>query len=87
MALYQNPGTILPRHVCVCECECECECDRQNTNKSMLQFFAAPQKTAFGRARMHQRKRSNAEPQGVSEALDRFVGKIIQLSTIWKRRQ
>ena len=29
-------------------------------------------------------KRPNAEPHGVPEAIDRFVGKVIQFSTIWK---
>ena len=29
-------------------------------------------------------KRSNTEPHGVPEALDRFVGKVVQFSTIWK---
>ena len=32
-------------------------------------------------------KRPNTEPQGVPEALDRFFGKVIQFSTISKRRQ
>ena len=32
-------------------------------------------------------KRSNTEPQGVPEALDRFFGKLIQFSTISKHRQ
>ena len=32
-------------------------------------------------------KRSNTEPHGVPEALDRFVGKVIEFSTIWKWRQ
>ena len=32
-------------------------------------------------------KRSNTEPHGVPEALDRFVGKVIEFSTIWKRRE
>ena len=32
-------------------------------------------------------KRSNTEPHGVPEALDRFVGKVVQFSTIWKHRQ
>ena len=29
-------------------------------------------------------KRSNTEPHGVPEALDRFVGKVIEFSTTWK---
>ena len=29
-------------------------------------------------------KQSNTEPQGVPEALDGFVGKVVQFSTIWK---
>ena len=32
-------------------------------------------------------KGSNAEPQGVPEALDGFVGKVVEFSTIWKCRQ
>ena len=32
-------------------------------------------------------KRSNTEPHGVPEALDRFVGKVVEFSTIWKRPQ
>ena len=31
--------------------------------------------------------RSNTEPHGVPETLDRFVGKVVQFSIIWKRRQ
>ena len=32
-------------------------------------------------------KRSNTEPHGIPEALDRFVGKVVEFSTIWKRPQ
>ena len=32
-------------------------------------------------------KRSNTEPHGVPEALDGFVGKVFEFSTIWKRPQ
>ena len=32
-------------------------------------------------------KRSNTEPHGVPEALDGFVGKVVEFSTIWKRPQ
>ena len=32
-------------------------------------------------------KRFNTEPHGAPEALDRFVGKVVQFSTIWKRPQ
>ena len=32
-------------------------------------------------------KRPNTEPQGVPEAPDGFVGKVVEFSTTWKRRQ
>ena len=32
-------------------------------------------------------KRSNTEPHGVPGALDRFVGKAVEFSTTWKRRE
>ena len=32
-------------------------------------------------------KRSNTEPHGIPEALDGFVGKVVEFSTIWKCRE
>ena len=32
-------------------------------------------------------KRRNTEPQGVPEALNGFVGKVVEFSTTWKRRE
>ena len=32
-------------------------------------------------------KRPNTEPQGVPEALDGFVGKVVEFFIIWKLRQ
>ena len=48
------------------------------------------QKAMFFRFRGYMIKtpnRSNTEPHGVPDSLDRFVGKVVQFSTTWKRRQ
>ena len=53
-------------------------------------FAEACQKALFLRFKGYMvktQKRSNTEPHGVPGALDRFVGKVVEFSTTWKRRE